>query len=156
MTIFSDTVRNLKIQNCRIKSKKILFGSRVLGVILCIIAAVCIYYSVVPTPPISCYDNSEEMKVNKACNPLNQSNNKDEECKNAKDALDKKTKLCSEKTPKRVLLIGILLIPFALVMILFVGRCDNQIQTEDVTDFSSAFGMSPGSGGGLLKKYAIE
>jgi hypothetical protein len=106
-------------------------------------------------PKMSCYNNNEEMMVNIACSPLNNNKNKEEECKNAKNALDTKNKMCSVKKPNKSLLYGILLIPIAILLIMY-ARCRVQIPKEsNVVDMSKIQLKIPefDDGLGLLKRH---
>jgi hypothetical protein len=106
---------------------------------------------------MSCYNNNEEMLVNIACSPLNNNKNREEECKNAKNALDKKKQMCSVKKPKKSLLYGILLIPIAILLIMY-ARCRFQIRIQsNVANMSKTQVEIPNNiddGLGLLKKHS--
>ena len=138
------------------RSYERLIGAWVFGIFLIIIGCVCVYYSFKPMPKMSCYNNNEEMRVNIACSPLNYNKNREEECKSAKNALDKRNQMCSVKKPNRSLLYGILLIPFGIILIMYV-RCRTQIPKQ-----SNVFNISKiqkneisnfDCGLGLLKKH---
>jgi len=136
------------------RSYEQLIGAWVFGIILIIIAYACLYYSFKPMPNMSCYNNNEEMMVNIACSPLNKNENRDQECKNAQIALDKKIQMCSVKKQNKSLLYGILLIPIAILLIMY-ARYNVQIPNQSNVDIPkmqveiSNFD----EGIGLLKKY---
>ena len=138
------------------RSYRQLIGSWIFGIILIIIACVCVYYSFKPMPKMSCYNNNEEMMVNIACSPLNNNKNKEEECKNAKNALDTKNQMCSVKKPNKSLLYGILLIPIAILLIMY-ARCRVQIPEQsnvvDIPKIQVEIANS-GDGLGLIKKHS--
>jgi len=133
------------------RSYEQLIGSWIFGIILIIIACACVYYSFKPMKKMNCYNNNEEMMVNIACSPLNNNKNKEEECKNAKDALDKKNQMCSVKKQNKSLLYGILLIPIAILLIMY-ARC--RFQISNVVDMSKIQVEIPDDGLGLLKKHS--
>jgi hypothetical protein len=140
-----------------ITSYEQLIGAWIFAIFLIIIACVCVYYSFKPTLKMSCYNNNEEMLVNIACSPLNNNKNREEECKNAKNALDKKKQMCSVKKPKKSLLYGILLIPIAILLIMY-ARCRFQIRIQsNVANMSKTQVEIPNNiddGLGLLKKHS--
>ena len=139
-----------------IRSYEQLFGAWVFGIFLIIIACACVYYSFKPMPKMSCYNNNEEMLVNIACSPLNNNENREQECKNAKNTLDKKNQICSVKKPNRTLLYGILLIPIAILLIMY-ARSRVQIPNQsNVVDMPKIQVEIPNSndGLGLLKKHS--
>ena len=111
------------------RSYEKLIGAWIFGILLIIIACVCVYYSFKPMKEMSCYYNNDEMMVNIACSPLNNNKNKEEECKNAKNALDKKNQMCSVKKQNKSLLYGILLIPIAILIIMY-ARCNFHIPKQ--------------------------
>jgi len=136
------------------RSYEQLFGAWVFGIILIIIAYACVYYSFKPMAKMSCYNNNEEMMVNIACSPLNNNQNREQECKNAQNELDKKIQMCSVKKPNKSLLYGILLIPIAILLIMY-ARCRVQISNQSNVDMSkiSVEIRNFDEGLGLLKKY---
>jgi len=135
------------------RSYQQLIGSWIFGLILIIIACVCVYYSFIPMPKMSCYNNNEEMMVNIACSPLNNNKNKEEECKNAKNDLDKKNQMCSVKKPNKSLLYGILLIPIGILLIMY-ARCRVQIPKESMPKIQLEIPQIENDLG-LLKKHKI-
>ena len=138
-----------------IRSYEQLIGAWVFCIFLIIIACACVYYSFKPMQKMSCYNNNEEMLVNIACSPLNNKENRDQECKNARNVLDKKNQMCSVKKPNRTLLYGILLIPIAILLIMYV-RSRVRIQNQsNIVDMSKIQVEIPNSdnGLGLLKKH---
>ena len=124
---------NLASEDVRIRSKEQLFGAWFFGIFLVIIASISVYYSFKPMSKMSCYNNNNEMLVNIACSPLNNSNNKERECKDAMNALDKKKRMCRVKKPNRMLLLGILLIPIAIGIILYTIRKYKIAQKTDIS-----------------------
>jgi hypothetical protein len=163
-------VGQFQIETGRIESKKQLFGTWFFGIVLIIIGCVCVYYSFKPTSQMSCYSNDEEMRVNEACSPMNTNDDKDKECQDAKDALDKKKQMCSVKKPKRVLLFGALLIPLAILMIMYAIWNDKIVQKNDFAAIGKAtrseiemasrnglgIGFGTGFGTGLLDRRNIR
>ena len=83
-----------------------------------------------PTSQMSCYSNDEEMKVNTECSTLIGKTNDD--CQSARDAFDKKKQQCSIKTVKHSFLFGALLIPFAILLIMYSRSRDKLVQNNDV------------------------
>ena len=131
------------------RSYEKLFGAWIFGIFLIIIACACVYFSFKPMKEMSCYNNNNEMMVNIACSPLNNNKNKEEECKNAKNALDKKNQMCSVKKQNKSLLYGILLIPIAILIIMY-ARCNFQIPNKsNLVEIPNS-----GDGLGLLKKHS--
>ena len=136
------------------RSYEKIIGAWIFAIFLIIIAFVCVYYSFKPIKKMSCYNNNEEMIVNIACSPLNNNKNKEEECKNAKNALDKKNQMCSVKKQNKFLLYGILLIPIAILIIMY-ARCRFQIPKEsNISKIQKIPVEIPNSDNlGLLKKH---
>jgi len=136
-----------------IRSYEQLIGVWIFGIFLIIIGCVCVYYSFNPIQKMTCYNNNEEMMVNIACSPLNHNNNKEQECKSAKNALDKKNQMCNVKKPYRFLLCGIFLIPFAILLIMY-AKCRFQIPKQsNIVDISKIEGVESDNGLSLLKKH---
>lgn len=133
-----------------IRSYEQLIGAWVFGIFLIIIACVCVYYSFKPMPKMSCYNNNEEMMVNIACSPLNQNKNREQECISAKNALDKKNQMCSVKKQNKSLLYGILLIPIAILIIMY-ARFRIHIPKQSNVFERSNFGKDLS----LLKKHHV-
>ena len=140
-----------------ISSYEQLFGAWVFGIFLIIIACACVYYSFKPMSKLSCYNNNnEETLVNIACSPLNNNENREQECKNAKNALDKKNQICSVKKQNRTLLYGILLIPIAMLLIMYARsrvQIPEQSNVVDIPKIQLEIANS-GDGLGLLKKHS--
>ena len=140
------------IENVR-RSYEQLIGAWIFGIFLIIISCVCVYYSFKPIQKMSCYNNNEEMMVNIACSPLNYNENREQECKNAKNVLDKKNQMCSVKKPNKNLLYGILLIPIAILLIMY-ARCRFQIPKQsNGVDIPKIDVVEVDNGLGLLNKY---